>query len=168
MKFDPARSAAVILGVLAAVLALLHASMLHAQSKDLPNPDAQALWSYLQKQDYRKTFKLFPGKGKLYKGTEPHDALLTTYVNAPAHAALSKKTDRLPEGSIIVKENYTPDKKLAATTVMYKAAGYDPEHNNWFWLKRSGDKVDAAGKVEGCIACHGSSKRDYIMTPVKK
>ncbi len=39
-------------------------------------------------------------------------------------------TGPMPAGAIVVKENYMPDKKLAAITVMYKVAGYNPEVGN--------------------------------------
>ena len=42
----------------------------------------------------------------------------------------------MPSGAIIVKENYTPAGELAATTVMYKKSGYNPDHNDWFWINQ--------------------------------
>jgi len=78
----------------------------------------------------------------------------------------------LPDESIIVKENFGPDKKLAAITVMYKEKGYDPAHNDWFWAKYQPDgTIDAEGKVKGCIDCHGLPKdifkdktNDYVWS----
>jgi hypothetical protein len=72
----------------------------------------------------------------------------------------------MPPNAIIVKENYMPDSTLAAVTVMYKVRGYDPTHNDWFWLKMSpADSVLAEGKVQGCIDCHaGAASNDYIWT----
>lgn len=138
-----------------------------AATPEGPEPEAGAVWAYLQTQNYRKAWSYYPGKGALYQGQEPHGALLTTYVNDKAHSALSAKAERLPEGAILVKENYKPDKTLAATTVMYKVSGYNAEHNDWFWLKRLADgTVEASGKVEGCQACHGTSQRDHVLTPL--
>jgi hypothetical protein len=67
---------------------------------------------------------------------------------------------------MIVKENYTPEKVLAAVTVMYKRQGYNPEGGDWFWLKYTPDGAIAAeGKVADCIACHGQSKEnDWLLT----
>ncbi len=159
--------AAALVGV--ASLALLRPVSAQAQATQMPKADAQALWNHLQQQDYRKQFRLFPGKDKLYQGTEPHGALLTTYVNRTAYEALTGGAGEFPAGAIVVKENYTPDKTLAAITVMYKVSGYNPDHGDWFWLKRGADgAVEASGKVDGCIACHQKSTRDYIMTPVKR
>lgn len=138
-------------------------------TENMPLADAEALWNYLQRQDYRRTFRFFPGRGEFYKGAEPHGALLTTYVNSTAEMGLQKTEIPLRAGSIIVKENYTPDKELAAVTVMYKVPGYDPRHNDWFWLKRSADgKLEAAGRIDSCIACHRTSNRDFIMTPLPR
>lgn len=35
--------------------------------------------------------------------------------------------------SIVVKENYKPDKTLAAITVMHKVAGFDPAGGDWLF-----------------------------------
>lgn len=133
-----------------------------------PKPEAASVWSYIESHDYRENWGYWPGKGALYKGQEPHGALLTTYVNDLAKDALTNKADKMPHGSVIVKENYGPDKKLAAITVMYKAEdGYNPEHNDWFFMKRLADgTVEASGRVDSCQSCHRSSKRDYLMTPL--
>ena len=134
-----------------------------------PAATGKDLWDYLTKEKYRKSFTLWPGKGKLYKGTEPHGALLTTYVNQPALAAIQGKKGTLPDGAIVVKENYMPDKKLAAITVMYKVAGYNPGVGDWFWAKYTPDgKVEAEGKsgmADMCIGCHGKAKgNDFLFT----
>lgn len=158
----------VVPAALAAALALSQPGTAQVPSRDLPQPDAQALWDYLQ--GYQKDFRLFPGKDKLYKGSDPHGAWLTTYVNSTAYQALtSAGGGELPTGSILVKENYMPDKTLASVTVMYKAANFAPEQGNWFWLKRTADgKVEAAGKVAACASCHGTAARDYVLTPIKR
>ena len=76
------------------------------------------------------------------------------------------KAGVMPNGAIVLKENYTPEEKLAATTVMYKKTGYNPDHNDWYWLKVLADgTVDKEGMVMGCQECHGDVKdNDYIWT----
>ncbi len=136
----------------------------------MPAPNAEAVWKYMTKEHPYTSWDLWPGKGKLYKGTEPHGALLTTYVNKAAFKSASKKTG-MADGSLVVKENYMPDKKLAAITIMYKIKEYNPAGGDWFWAKYLPDgKIEASGKVDMCIGCHGTKKgNDYIMTgPVKK
>jgi hypothetical protein len=132
----------------------------------MPATDGKALWAYLTGGKYQEKFALWPGKGKLYQGKEPHGALLTTYVNAKALEAIDGKKGVMAPGSIVVKENYKPDKTLAATTVMFKADKYNPEANDWFWAKYAPDgSIQKEGKVGGCIGCHGQVKdNDYLFT----
>ncbi len=130
-----------------------------------PGADAQKLNEYIIKYNPYRAWNLWPKKGRLYKGTEPHGALLTTFVNDTAYHSIKKKKG-MADGSIIVKENYTADKKFVALSVMYKINGYNPEGGDWFWVKYSPDgKVEASGKVKGCIDCHAKMKdNDYIFT----
>jgi hypothetical protein len=132
--------------------------------------DGAALWDYLKKESYAQTWRMWPGKSAFYPGGEPHGALLTTYVNRTALAAIRGKKGALPDGSIIAKQNYTPDRKLAALTVMYKVKGYSPLAGDWFWAKYGPDgKIAAQGKVVACINCHVAKRdNDFIMTaPLK-
>ena len=93
-------------------------------------PDAEKLNEYIVKYDPYRAWELWPKKGKLYKGTEPHGALLTTFVNNTAHFSIKKKKG-MEDGSIIAKENYTADKKFVALSVMYKIKGYNPAAGDW-------------------------------------
>lgn len=136
----------------------------------MPATDGQAVIQYIKKDNPYRSWKLWPGKGKLYKGQHPHGAFLTTYVNDGAAMALKNKSGQLPNGSIIVKENYTPEKKLDAITVMYRKAGYNPGAGDYFWLKYAADgTIQKMGKVKGCIECHGTVKdNDWLFTgPIK-
>lgn len=145
---------------------------------------ASKLWESIQKDKYQETWELFPGYEKLYKGTQPHGALLTTYVNGVAKKGLNPKNKELPYGSIIIKENYMPDDKLAAITVMERIEGYNPNGGDWFWVKYdpSGQvmtkdvemdgmkkSIKLAGKPMGCVGCHTASISgiQYLMTPLK-
>lgn len=138
-------------------------------AQELPDTTVEAVWSHLQQQDY-ESWDHFPGKGELYGGGEPHGALLTTYVNDAARRGLEGGSPvSIPVGGMVVKENYMPDSTLAAVTVMYKVEGFNPDHNDWWFLKRSADgTVDASHRVEGCQNCHGGARdNDYILTPVE-
>ena len=56
----------------------------------------------------------------------------------------------MPDGAIRVKENYTPEGNLAASTIMYKKSGYNPQHNDWFWVKSLADgTVEKEGMGRG-------------------
>jgi len=150
--------------VLTMVLAVGAGSIANAGMK-APGADAGQLHEYLTKQNPYEKWKLWPGKGKLYKGTEPHGELLTTYVNDQALKSIKAKKG-LRNGSIIVKENYMPNKMLGAVTVMYKIKGYNPDAGDIFWMKYTPDgKIEASGKVDMCIGCHAKVKgNDYLFT----
>lgn len=146
------------------------ADLLAAQEK-MPTTDGQAFWTYIKKTNPYTKWKMWPGKEGLYPGTSPHGAFLKLYVNDPAYKAIKEKK-AMPNGAILVKENYGEDKKtLMAVTPMYKVDGYNPDGGNWFWAKYgTADpakvEVEAAGKVQGCIDCH-KARKDWLFTDSK-
>ena len=154
------------------VLALAGISLaIHADDQDgFQSPagltNGANLWKYLTKDEPYTKWDLSPGTMKMQKGMEPHGAYVTIYVTKGAKKAIEKKKGKFTQGNIIVKENYSPDKNLAAVTVMYKAIGYNPEAGDWFWAKFQPDgTVDAEGKVKGCINCHSKvSDNDWVFT----
>ena len=136
----------------------------------LPEADGKAVYEFITKTSPYQQWAFFPGKAKFYQGKHPHGALLTTYVNTLALSGINAKVGTLADGAIIVKENYLPDKKLGAVTVMYRVNGYDPEAGDWFWAKYKADgSIEKEGKVVGCIGCHAAVvNNDWIFTgPVK-
>jgi hypothetical protein len=141
-----------------------------ATDSSLPEAEGKAVYDYITKTNPYQQWDLWPGKEKFYKGQHPHGALLTTYVSGKAKAAITSKTGQFPYGSLIVKENYMPDKKLGAVTVMYRVKGYDPEAGDWFWAKYKADgSIEKEGQVAGCIGCHTAAiQNDWVFTsPVK-
>ncbi|MDW7709262.1 MAG: cytochrome P460 family protein [Deferrisomatales bacterium] len=144
----------------------LCAGVLAAGSAAWAGPEASgaALWKHLKAENYT-SWKMWPGKSALYPGTEPHGVLLTTYVNGAALGAIEGKKGTMPAGAIVVKENYMPDKTLAAVTVMYKVQGYNPAGGDWFWAKYAPDgKVDEEGKEGMCLGCHSRvADNDYLF-----
>ena len=102
----------------------------------------------------------------VHEGGEPHGSLFTTYLNPPALDALEDKAGSMPNGAIIVKENYTADGTFDLITVMYKVGGYNPDNNDWFWAKvKANGEVDAEGQLQGCQVCHGTRRNnDYVLT----
>ncbi len=141
------------------------------QGEDL----ARNLWRLLagfSGQDYRLSWHYVPGKPMgFYKGTEPHGALLRTFVNDIAYDAIRAKAGRYPVNAVLVKDNHMPDGKLDAITAMVKMPeGYYPEGGDWFWVKYFPDgRVDVAGKVTMCAACHAQAKaQDFVFsTPIR-
>jgi hypothetical protein len=143
-----------------------------APAEDMPamqvtaaDTTAAGLWSHLESADY-SSWPMWPGKGELYEGTEPHGMLLTTYVNQSGLDAITNGAGAMPAGAVVVKENYMPDSTLAAITIMYKSEGYNPEYNDWFWVKRLADgTVEASGRVAMCQGCHAqAAANDYLIT----
>jgi hypothetical protein len=135
------------------------------RAAEAPDTTEAAFWAYLQDQNYR-TWERWPGTAELYPGQEPHGMLLTTYVNSLALDALTNGSAMMPDGAIIVKENYMADSTFAAVTAMHKVAGYDPAHNDWFWAKWDPEGVaEVSGRVEMCAGCHGENAAgDYLLT----
>ena len=133
----------------------------------LPEAEAEALWAYITETNPYTEWSFFPGHEGMYPGQSPHGAFLKLYVNERALEAINAGETEMPDGAILVKENYADDQKtLAAVTPMYKKTGYNPEAGDWFWAKYQADgKVASAGKVEGCINCHRTAQgNDWLFT----
>ncbi len=133
-----------------------------AAQGQMPAADAQALWDYITQTSPYTQWDTWPDeafKGYLPSGA-PHAKVVKIYVNDVGLSVASRFPGEMPEGTIIVKDNFkgeTVDNpgELDAVTVMYKVEGYNPAGNDWFWAKIKPDgKVDAAGKPAGCIGCH--------------
>lgn len=125
-------------------------------------------WGYLKNARY-ENWAPAPGQnGEAYPGESPHGAFLKLYMNRKAITNLGD----MPNGSILVKENYAEDgRTLAAITVIYRSTGFDPEHGDWYWAKFNPDgsvarvgETRLAGKVQSCIDCHaGAAGGDFVF-----
>ena len=127
------------------------------------------LWGYLLRAKYRNWAPVPGQSDAMYEGQNPHGAFLKMYLNRTAAGSPKE----LPNGSIVIKENFTPGKALAAITVMYKTKGYNPEAGDWYWVKYNPDgsvaskqtdkgMVRLGGRVGGCIECHsGADGNDF-------
>jgi hypothetical protein len=131
-------------------------------------PDAQALWKELTNMHYEQ-WAPWPGQDTdFYPGRSPHGKKLKLFVNRTTFGDLTDP----PPGSIIIKENYSPDEKLMAITIMKRVEDYDPDNNDWYWVKYGPDgsvaqheDMQVVGKVQSCIACHARARGDdYIFT----
>ncbi len=131
----------------------------------LPEAAGSSVWSYLQTVAYQDNWDLWPGKGEKFEGGEPHGALHTVYISPIAADSLTEQLGFMPDGAIIIKENYTPDSVLENITIMYKVDGFNPEHNDWFWgMVAATGEVRAEGKIQGCQSCHGARpENDYVL-----
>ena len=148
----------VLIWSLAAALAVAVTAPAPAQGK----ADAKWLWTFITKTSPYAQWAYFPDHQGLQKGRAPHGPQHKVYVNA---TGLKAKKPPYPDGTIIVKDNFTTAKKLVAVTVMYKIKGYDPKAGDWYWVVyKPGGAVGKAGKVKGCIRCHSAvAKKDWVF-----
>lgn len=128
--------------------------------------NGKAVWDYLKKEGYAKTWKMWPGTTVMYPGPEPHGAFLTTYVNDAAAKAIAGKKGKFSAGAIIAQDNFSKDKKLKFISVMYKVKGYNPKEGDWFWAQyKPNGRIESEGKIDECIKCHVAQKtNDYVYT----
>lgn len=127
---------------------------------------AAELWQRLQEEGYTENWSTIPGKGELYPGQPPHGPLITVYLNDGAVDALEAQPGTMPDGSVIVKENYRPDETLSLVTIMEKRSGYAPAYSDWYYASYAPDgSVQDSGQIESCIACHAAVRsNDYIFS----
>jgi cytochrome P460 len=137
----------------------------------LPGADAAQLFNYIKNQNPYTSWAAWPLTTKLYPGRDPHGAFLNNYVSDIAAASIAAATDPsalhgMANGSIVVEENYGPDKTLAALTVMYRVQNFNPAAGDWFWAEYLPDgTVVLSGKVDGCIGCHVTvNANDMLFT----
>lgn len=125
-----------------------------------------------------------------YAGTPPHGEILET-LDGIFTIYRIRGFFRITgiKGALIVKKNYAgdgvskeavannPDAYLDSVTVMFQRRNYDPDNQNWFWVKYGPDGevltnpggVPLAGKIgkgmnTGCIACHSAAPGgDYVF-----
>ena len=152
---------------------------------------ANSVWEMIHDQAYAFTwnYETEPPPG-FYEGNEPHGLILRTFMNNIAFNAVQNRLGTFPGNSVIVKENHRTghmtsndeedaendgdrsvegfDGDLEAITLMVKLPGYNPDAGDWFWAKYQADgSIDAAGKPEGCIGCHGGvADNDYVFDAV--
>lgn len=85
-----------------------------------------------------------------YVPAEHRELYLSIDPDAPTEATF-------PEGTLLVKENLDAEGNSDGYFAMYKGfQGYDPEGNDWYWLRVDGAGATGnAGKVGFCKDCHG-------------
>jgi hypothetical protein len=147
------------------IILIVATSACEVTQTEKPEVDAEALWTHISSETPYKEWSLWPGTGE-YSEATVHASYVTTYVNDVAKKAIEEKRGTLPDGTIIVKENYKADKTLGAIAVMKKVEGYNPEVNDWYFAKyKPNGEVDKEEKISKCTGCHGAvSENDYIYT----
>ncbi|MEK7776850.1 MAG: hypothetical protein AAB331_05675, partial [Planctomycetota bacterium] len=95
------------------------------QSKLSP-VDTRELWKLITVESPYQNYPSWPGKEGFYDSTMPPGNMLKLYVNDLALETILYKKGVFPDGVLLIKENYTEDKKLFLITVMYKVKGFNP------------------------------------------
>lgn len=131
-----------------------------------PGATGEEIQAYVTEENNYKNWELWPGTGELDPGKGPHGDSITIYVSDSAFSAIEEKAGVMPEGSTVLKEGYNSDGELIEVVVMHKVEGFDPEHNDWFWLwYDADDEIKAEGKVLSCYNCHTrQAGNDYLFT----
>lgn len=100
-----------------------------------------------------------------------HETWVDVYVDSLAEGTYLLATgDTFPVCAKIVKthlEDAESDTITAVTVMVKMPAGYDPEHNDWWWgmYDETGKVAEMSGKVQVCIACHQpASDVDYVFS----
>ena len=112
-------------------------------------------------------------------GSDPHGVVLeqterTLTVGDTTAPVVVKHNWMRPDADLTTDEvtNSPWRENLVAVTVMFKrGAGYNPEADDWFWVKylpdgsldRTPGNVPMAGRVQGCIQCHQDASGDDFV-----
>lgn len=143
--------------------------------RTLPEPDVspltlseisgERLWIRITEEADYRSYGQWPGHDGIRPGQAPHGVWHSVFVNRTLRESLPLSSGKAPVGTIIVKENFTPSKELAAYTVMAKVEGFNPEQGDWFWAKYSAEgEIQAEGTPKGCLTCHsGREDNDYMI-----
>lgn len=142
----------------------------------LPEAEGRAVLNYVLEDAPYTRWDTWPDDGctdfttRLPSGS-PHGDSVRIFTNDVARGAAGNFTGEMPEGSLILKENYNgpaddSNAELDALTIMYKAAGSNPDGGDWFWLQSSADGsiIEAEGALQTCTNCHAQSgNKDSIL-----
>lgn len=132
---------------------------------ELSEISAEVLWNRITTENNYKYYPQWPGHEGIRRGQAPHGTYHEIFMNSVLYNSLPLTEKIAPVGTIIVKENFSSEKKLGTIVAMVKVEGFDQENNDWFWALYESDGVTIAeGKVNGCINCHNDFKtNDYII-----
>ena len=108
-------------------------------------------------------------------GGDPHDGTKNVYVNQSRDTIAPDGEQQFPypDGSIVVKEAYRPDKDyVGLIAIMRKIAGSNPDHNDWEFIEYTRGKQDDDFKVIAsgglCSNCHVQAEdTDYVFTELE-
>ena len=108
-------------------------------------------------------------------GRDPHNGTKNVYVNQSRGTIAPDGEQQFPypDGSIVVKEAYRPNKDyVGLIAIMRKIAGSNPDHNDWEFIEYTRSKPDDDFKVIAsgglCSNCHVQAEDiDYVFTELE-
>jgi hypothetical protein len=113
------------------------------------------LYDYITKQNPYKKWSTWKGEVERLSSSGHHGTEVKKYVNDVAHDALLSGAKELPEGSIIVQENYSSWGLTSITVMRKEIRGFNPNADDWSFAMYSTNGTpltDVRGK--GCLSCH--------------
>jgi len=158
----------------AAVLLVAACGCVMGPTPDVPDdmdpadePTGARLAAIILQEDPFQQWGEFPERQGSLPSVLPHGPMSRVFINGRVESALADFEGRLPDGSIIVKQNVGTDPQVteAALTVMWKVAGFDPANNDWFWANMSLEgRIASEGRIPSCAGCHGGARRnDFVF-----
>lgn len=162
----PTLGGIILIAVLTIVLGCAEeSSVARPDPLDADEISGQALWDRITDETSYSEYDFWPSHEGMRLGQAPHGAYHKIFINPTLREAIPAEDRTAPNGSIIVKENFTADRDLREITVMAKVEGVAPETNDWFWARYTNDgEVEAEGSVGRCISCHtGMRSNDYVI-----
>jgi hypothetical protein len=108
-----------------------------------------------------------PMSASLFKSESHQKRLVMIYANGVGLEAYKAKAGPMPEGTVIVKENFEdaggkPGKLLELSVMQKLAKGASPATGDWYFATlNSAGKLDKENPKE-CAECHSFSPTDYI------
>lgn len=119
-----------------------------------PDTSAGAVRDWLEEARYRERWEIWP-LTPLRPGAEPqHGALLTGYANPIAIDALERGLTPLPDGSILLVEDYASDTTLTSVSVMVRAGDAGAEDGGWGFVRLGSAMEIDPGGATACASCH--------------
>ena len=118
-------------------------------------------WLYLKANNY-KNWSAGPSAitDLSFADSDAHGSYVKLYMNRTAAGNASK----LPDGSVIVLENFDQFKSLDSISVMYRSDSYNKKSKNWYWVEYKPDgslvqqiSKNQSGVINSCIECHSGA-----------
>ncbi len=118
-------------------------------------------------EDYEKSYhKVHACK----KGAHPAGDYVITWINDLGKDAFNQGTTPLPEGTVLVKSQYSDERctEQSRFTVMKKGApDTAPDSGDWLWqlVGPNGSVGECCDGSNGCVSCHTPCKsNDWVCT----